>query len=213
MALTKAQIREILSEAGVDGEKMSIAVDKIIEGHKASIDALREERDTLKADAEKLPAIQKELDELKKAGGKEDAWKSRFDAKAEEFDKLKKEYAEFKDGVSAKEAKAKKKDAYRSLLKKAGVSEKHIDDILNADDRLGEVDKVEFSDDGAIKNEDSFMDSIKKNWSSRIETVGTKGADTPTPPANNGGSSQKGEAAKIAQRVHENLFGKTEEAK
>ena len=50
MALTKAQVKEILSTAGVDADHMSDAVEKILAGHTASIDALREERDTYKAE-------------------------------------------------------------------------------------------------------------------------------------------------------------------
>ena len=45
MALTKAKVKEILSKAGVEAENMDAAVDSILNGHIASIDALREERD------------------------------------------------------------------------------------------------------------------------------------------------------------------------
>ena len=73
MALTKAKVKEILSKAGVEAENMDAAVDSILNGHIASIDALREERDGYKKDAERLPDVQKELDDLKKAGeGKDD---------------------------------------------------------------------------------------------------------------------------------------------
>ena len=65
MALTKAQLREILSDAGADSDKIGDAVAKIIDGHTASIDALREERDTLKANLAKAEAAAKESNELK----------------------------------------------------------------------------------------------------------------------------------------------------
>ena len=41
MALTKAQVKEILSEAGADGEKIADAVQKILDGHVATIEALK----------------------------------------------------------------------------------------------------------------------------------------------------------------------------
>ena len=65
MALTNAQVREILSEYGVPAENLKSAADRIIQGHVASIDALRETVDGYKQDAEKLADVQKELDALK----------------------------------------------------------------------------------------------------------------------------------------------------
>ena len=58
MALTKAQVKEILSEAGADGEKIADAVQKILDGHVATIEALRKEYDDFKAnvEAEKIKA-------------------------------------------------------------------------------------------------------------------------------------------------------------
>ena len=61
MALT----RKFLSALGIEADK----VDEIINAHAETVNALKEERDNYKADAEKLPAVQKELDELKKSGG------------------------------------------------------------------------------------------------------------------------------------------------
>ena len=65
MALTNAQVKEILSEAGVPSENINSAANKIMEGHTISLDYLRGEIKTYKEQAEKLPTIQKELDDLK----------------------------------------------------------------------------------------------------------------------------------------------------
>lgn len=54
MALTKPKVREILSEAGVDSDHMDAALGSIMDGHLASITALREERDAEKETAERL---------------------------------------------------------------------------------------------------------------------------------------------------------------
>ena len=103
MALTKAQVREILSAAGVTSENMSEAVDKIIDGHLTSVNALREDVAKYKADAEKLPTVQKELDDMK--ANTNDSWKEKYDGYTE---------AEFYKGKVAEkkaktEANAKKK--------------------------------------------------------------------------------------------------------
>ena len=43
MALPKARLKEILSEAGCDAEHIGDAVDKILAGHVATVDALKEQ--------------------------------------------------------------------------------------------------------------------------------------------------------------------------
>ena len=58
--------RKALSAMGIEDEK----IDQIIEMHTDVTNALKEERDTYKADAEKLPAVQKELNELKDTAAK-----------------------------------------------------------------------------------------------------------------------------------------------
>lgn len=180
MALTKAQVREILSAAGVDGEHMSDAVEKIIDGHVASVNALREEIDTYKADAGKLADVQKELDAARAelSQSKTDKWEVKYKAMKEDFEAYKAEQAQ-------KDARAAKESAYRALLKQAGVSEKRIEAVL----RVSDVSGVEFDDKGEIQNAKDRLKAIKEEWADFIETTEVKGADTPNPPANTGGST------------------------
>lgn len=203
MSLTKAQVREILSKAGVDAEHMSEAVDNIIEGHKTSIDALREERDTLKAEAEKLPDVQKELEELKgkvAEGEKKDPYEPKYNELKEEFDK-------YKADIEAKEITSKKESAYKTLLKEAGVPDKIVDAILKGTD----ISAIELTEDGKIKDADEKTKAVKTEWEGYIQTEGKQGAKTPTPPENNGGEATKpSRAAQLAQKYHENLYGKEE---
>ena len=49
--------RKMLKAMGIEEEK----IDQIIEAHTESIDALKEQRDQYKVDAEKLPALQKKI--------------------------------------------------------------------------------------------------------------------------------------------------------
>ena len=164
MALT----RKFLAALGIEAEK----VDEIISAHVDTLEPIKAERDKYKADAEKLPTIQKELDQLKEAGEK-DAYKVKYEA-------IKEEYSKFKADISAKETKAKKEQAYKTLLKKAGVSEKRLDAILKVTDLKG----IEFDDEGNVKNADELTKQIKEEWSDFIATNSTEGAKTATPPAN-----------------------------
>lgn len=170
MALT----RKFLSAMGIEDDK----VDEIITAHTDTVNALKEQRDKYKEDAEKLPTIQKKLDELQAQGDKEDPYK-------EKYEKLQVEFDTFKEGVENEKIKAKKNKAYRELIKKAGVSEKRIDAIM----KVTNIDNVELDEKGEIKDADKIIESIKKEWSDFIVTETQKGADTTTPPASTGGTT------------------------
>lgn len=162
--------RKFLSALGIEAEK----VDEIINAHTDVTNSLKAERDGYKADAEKLSAVQKELDDLKAANGK-DSWKVKYDALKEDFDN-------YKNEQSAKETKAAKTSAYRALLKKVGISEKRIDAVL----KVSDVDSIELDKDGEIKGADKLTASIKEEWADFIMSNSSKGADTPNPPSSNG---------------------------
>ena len=197
MALTKAKVREILSRAGVESENMDAAVDSILNGHIASIDALREERDGYKKDAERLPGVQKELDDLKKAGeGKDD-----FEQK---YNDLKKEYDDYKSDQSAKATKAAKDKAYRAMLKEIGVSEKRLDSIMKVTD----LSDIKLDKNGAIEELEDLKESTKTEWADFITTEGKQGAGTSTPPAGKTDPPKgKSRAAEIEARYHSDLYG------
>lgn len=177
MALTKAQLREILSKAGVSAENAELAIGSIMDGHLASVNALREERDKYKEDADKLPGVQSELDDLK--SNSSDSYKAKYEKEHEDFES-------YKAQQNAKETKANKTAAFRSLLKEVGISEKRIDAVVRAS--APDIDDIELDKDGKIKDVDGLAKSVKENWSDFITTRGSKGADSANPPSNNGGA-------------------------
>ena len=187
MSLSKAKVREILSKAGVDSEHMQEALTEILDGNIASVDAVKEERDRYKAEADKLPAIQKELDELKSAmaNGDKSPYKVKYEAKVEEYDKLKKEYDDYKADIDAKAVAEQKRTAYKQLLKDAGVSDKRIDAVL----KVSDVGSIELDAEGKVKDAQTLTNAIKTEWSDFIVTEGKQGAKTPNPPASNGGAT------------------------
>ena len=163
--------RKFLSALGIDADK----VDEIISAHTEVTDALKQERDQYKADAEKLPGVQKELDDLKATTDGKNAWKVKYDALKEDFD-------QYKNDVEAKVAKATKEEAYKKLLEETGVSPKRIAAIL----KVSDLDSIELDDSGSIKDADKVKDGIKQEWSDFIQTTQIKGAQTSTPPASTG---------------------------
>lgn len=170
MALT----RKFLAALGIEADK----VDEIITAHTETVDALKKERDTYKADAEKLPGVQQELDDLKseaaKNGGK-DPWKVKYDALKEDFDTFKSEQA-------AKETAAKKSTAFRELLKEVGVREKRIDAVL----RVSDLDGVELDENGKIKDAAKLKKTLAEEWEDFIDSTSQQGANTVTPPSGKG---------------------------
>ena len=176
MALT----RKFLKAMGIEEEK----IEQIIEAHGETVDALKEERDNYKADAEKLADVQKKLtkaeETLAKKGDGETVLK-------EDFDKLKDEYDKYKAGIDAEKLHTAKETAFRELLKAAGVSEKRIASVLKVTD----IDGVEIDKDGKIKDAEKHTEDVKKEWADFIETTTTHGANTANPPANNGKGTGK----------------------
>ena len=163
MALT----RKFLSALGIEEAK----IDEIISAHADTVNALKEQRDGYKADADKLPAVQKALDDLKASQSGDDPYKEKYEKKAKEFD-------DYKKGVEAKELKAS-----------------HIDSILKASQ--SELDKIELDENGKIKDVEKLKESIKKEWADFIVEEGQQGAKTPTPPANEGSKLSKEDIMKI----------------
>lgn len=176
MSLTRSK----LSAMGIEAEK----IDEIIKDHAETVTALKDQIDTAKAetakykaDAEKLPDVQKELDTLK-AQVKADA----EERKGKDYDALKKEFDDYKAEQEKKAVRADKEAAYKEILKDAGIPEKHHAKIL----KYSDVDGVELDDKGKIKTAKDILKAIKEEWADHIEKTQTHGANTVTPPANNG---------------------------
>ena len=178
MALT----RKFLSALGIEEAK----IDEIITAHVDTVNALKEQRDGYKADADKLPAVQKALDDLKASQSGDDPYKEKYEKKAKEFD-------DYKKGVEAKELKRSKSAAYKQVLKELKAS--HVDSILKASQ--SELDKIELDEDGKIKDVEKLKEAIKKEWADFIVAEGQQGANTATPPANEGSKLSKEDIMKI----------------
>ena len=195
--------RKMLKAMGIEEEK----IEQIIEEHAETVNALKQQRDQYKVDAEKLPDVQKELDDLKEAAEKDG--ENPYKAKCEE---LQQQFDDYKADVTAKETKAKKTAAYRKLLKDAKVSEKRLDSIL----KLSPVDDIELDDKGEIKDAADVKKKIEEEWSDFIVTEETHGADSNNPPGGSGGrqgagGGSKSRAALIQQQYQNSLYGSKED--
>lgn len=110
MALT----RKLLKGMGLTDEQ----VDTIIEAHTDTVDGLKSDVSKYKADAEKLPSVQKQLDDLKAAG--DGGYK-------EKYEKEHKAFEDFKANVTAKESKAAKEKAVRAYFESKNITGANLD--------------------------------------------------------------------------------------
>lgn len=173
-------------------------VSAIIEEHTNVTSALKEQIKQYKEDAEKLPVVQKELDDLKADGND---WKDKYEKEHTAFDDYKKE-------ISTKETTAKVKAAYKSLLAENKIDSKCIDSILKVTD----FSNMKLDAEGKIVDADKLSESIKKDWAGFIASTETKPSGDPaTPPGDGGGKPKNTRAAELAAAYHENLYGKAKE--
>lgn len=173
MALT----RKLLKGMGLTEEQ----VDTIIEAHTDSLEAVKEERDTLKDKADKFDSVSKELEKLKESAKNEDG----ETVSKTEYDKIKKEYEDYKADITAKETKTAKEHAFREILTAAGIPEKRQTAIIKASG--AEIDALEFDKDGKVKNSDKISENVKTEWADFVVTTTVQGAETVTPPQSNSG--------------------------
>ena len=164
MALT----RKLLRSMGIEDEK----IEQILEAHAETVDALKEQRDQYKADAEKLPEVQRQLDELREAG--DDGYEAKYNAEHKAFE-------DYKAQVAAEKIAAEKTALYRQLLVKNGVDEKRLDAIL----RVTDMSKMTVKD-GKLEGEEDLSKSIKSEWEGFISGKKTKGAEVDNPPKDGG---------------------------
>lgn len=178
MALT----RKMLKAMGIEDEK----IDQIIEAHTETVDALKNERDKYREDAEKLPDVQKKLDAAQKANSGDESFEVKYNS-------LKKEFEEYKGEVTAKETKGAKETALRNVLKKLGVADKSIPWVIKGTN----LDELELDKNGSLKNVDKVEEKYRDECSSLIVTESERATKPETPPTGSKTPMSKDEIMKI----------------
>ncbi len=173
MAFSIKQIKAILSSHNMPVDDLDAAAEDICARHSADLDSIKEERDTLKKDAETLADAKKELDALKANTGDD------FKAK---WEKEKQDFAAYKAGVEKEKALDAKRAVLREIAKDAGLSDAGIAKAVKYHD----FDKMELDEKGAAKEKAAILKGLKEEWADYVQTTETRGASTATPPVNAG---------------------------
>lgn len=197
MALT----RKFLSALGIEADK----VDEIISAHTEVTDALKADVAKYKEDAEKLKTVQKQLDETTKAleESKKNAGSS--EELQKKYDALDAEYKGFKKETEEKATKAKKTEAFKKILKDAGISEKRIDSVVKVSG--DEINSIKFDSEGKVENIDDLTKAVNENWADFKVTENVAGANITNPPKGGAGGADTSAATSRAQKYFAEKYG------
>ena len=176
--------RETLAAMGIEPDK----INEIIRMHAETVEALKEQRDGYKSEAEKAQKdiegykqtaadATKELAELKEAQGKDAPYKDKYE-------ELKQEYESYKTGIEEKETKGKVSEAYKAILKEAKIADKYIPVIMKATD----LSEMKLDENGNLEGAKEAKEKAASEWAEFVEKTSAKGTNTSNPPKNTGGS-------------------------
>lgn len=160
--------RKALAAMGIEGDK----VDQIIIMHSETVNALKDQISEYKTQAEQLPKISQELDELKKSSADPDEYKVKYESE-------KKAFEDFKKNIEIEKANSIKDKLYRQLLSENHVKSNKIDLIM----RTVNLDKLELDGD-KLKDSADLNKAILNDWQDFIEVTEVKGTNTANPPRN-----------------------------
>ena len=159
--------RKALSAMGIDETK----IEQIIEMHSETVNGLKDQISEYKSQADKLPSISKELEELKQTSSQPDEYKAKYESE-------KKAFEDFKKNIEIEKANSTKDKLYRQLLSENHVKSNKIDLIM----RTVNLDKLELDGEDKLKDSADLNKSIIKDWEDFIESTEVKGTDTANPP-------------------------------
>lgn len=181
MALT----RKLLKGMGLTDEQ----VDTIIEAHTDTVDGLKADVSRYKTDAEKLPGIQKQLDDLKAAG--DGGYKAKYEKEHSAFES-------YKADITAKESKAAKEKAVRAYFEGKNIKGANLELAMRG---CGEEMAALELDGDKIKDTKALDALIEGTYKGLISTSQTQGANPANPPANTGtGTMTKEQIMQIKDR-------------
>ena len=197
---TRAEIRNILGDAHTEDLE-----NRLIALHLGVVDPLKDQLQTYKTDAEKLPAVQKELDDIKAQG--DGGYKEKYEAEV-------KAHKEYRQQVESEKESARDDADVLAICKEAGIArESSLRLIVKDFDRS----KIERGQDGKITNRDTLVSAIKTDYADFVASPTDRGTPPTNPPTGSGTSyKSRAEIMKITdtaarqKAIAENLslFGK-----
>ena len=191
----RAEIREILGEAYTD----DIAA-KLVELHRGVVDPLKDELDAAKRDAtkykteaDKVPGLQKDLDEARKG----EDWKAKYE-------KADQDLKDYKAKVAQDAEAVKVEAAYRKLLTEEKVSDKAMALIIAA--KKAEFSKMKLKEDGTLDGVEDLKKEINEKYADFRVSQRQRGEQVGNPPAGAPGGSDSS-VREYVRKLHEDRYG------
>ena len=195
MAFKRQEIREILGEAYTD----EIAT-KLVELHRGVVDPLKDDLDAAKrdatkykAEADKVPGLQKDLDEAKKG----EDWKDKYEKEHQSFE-------DYKTKIARDAETAKVEAAYRKLMTEERVSDKAMTLIIAA--KKAEFSNMKLKEDGTLDGVDDLKKEINEKYADFRVSQRQRGEQVGNPPAGAPGGSDSS-VREYVRKMHEARYG------
>lgn len=164
---TRAEIRNILGEACTEEIE-----NRLVALHLGVVDPLKDDLTKYKADAEKLPSVQKQLDDLKAAG--DGGYKEKYEKEHSAFEA-------FKTDITAKESKAAKEKAVRAYFESKNITGANLDLAMRGCGE--EMAALELDGDNKIKDTKGLDALLSGAYKGLVSTMQQQGANPANPPA------------------------------
>ena len=166
---TRKAIREIIGDSCTEEIENGI-----VALYLGVVDPMKDEISDLKAKAEKLDEVTKELETLKKVDYKK------------KYDDLNKEYSDYKASKEKEAERTAKEEAVKAYFEGKHIIGKNLEIAMRG--AKDEINGITLKD-GKIEDTASLDGLVAGTFASLIVTESTKGADTATPPSGGGGKT------------------------
>ena len=163
--------RSFLKGMGLTDEQC----DSIIEAHAETVDGLKADLARYKESAGKAEQLQKDLEKANAdlESAKKDGWKDKHD-------KVKKEFDDYKAGITAKETKAAKEKAVKAYYESKNITGDNLTIAMRGSG--AEIERIELDGD-KIKDTAALDALVGGAFAKLVSTTIKTGASTATPPA------------------------------
>ena len=162
MAIKRKDIRAIL-----ENDELSIEdrVKGIMDLAHVETDQLRDEADALRQELTKANA------DLEEANGK-------ITDKQTALDTVTSDFEAYKTQSAVKQENDSKANAYKTILKEAGISDKRIAQVMKVTD----LSEFTLNKDGSIRDTDKVKANVLEEWAEFIPVTETINSEVATPP-------------------------------
>lgn len=151
--------------------------DAVVEAHTETISGLKDELKTEREKANRLDAVEKELNDLKTANAGKPNYEELYNADHTALENLRSE-------ISVKETRTAKEAAISAFFEKNNIVGKQKKIAMMA--IKGDIDGYEVDENGKLKDTTKLDALIKEDFAGLVSTQRTEGANTAEPPENIG---------------------------